>query len=74
MKRKQRTTIEAAAAAGVPRATVQHWIKTGKIQAPPVELVRGRFGARLWSDAKIRELRRLKATLKPGPKKKREVS
>jgi DNA-binding transcriptional MerR regulator len=68
MSPKRFTTVEAAAAAGIPRATLQHWIKTGKITAPVVRLVGGR-AARLWTGAQTERIRRLKGTLKPGPKK-----
>jgi len=66
MTRKLRTT-EVAAAAGVSRATVQHWIKTGKISAPALQLVDGK-AVRLWTDAQAERARKLKGTLKPGPK------
>ena len=68
MTRKHFTTVEAAAAAGVPRATLQHWIKTGRIAAPAVRLVGGR-AVRLWTRAQTERVRRLRGTLKPGPKK-----
>jgi DNA-binding transcriptional MerR regulator len=68
MKRTLRSTVEAAAAAGVPRATLQHWIKTRKIQAPRIRLV-GRKAARFWTEADIRRIRQMKGTLQPGPKK-----
>jgi DNA-binding transcriptional MerR regulator len=68
MSRKLYSTVEVAKAAGVVRATVQHWIKTGKISAPAVRLVGGR-AARLWTLAQTERVRRLKGTLKPGPKK-----
>jgi len=68
MSRKLYTTVEVAKAAGVPRATLQHWIKTKRILAPAVKLVGGK-GTRLWSGAKIAQVRKLKGTLRPGSKK-----
>ena len=71
MSRKKRsTTVEAAAAADVPRATLQHWIKNKEITAPAVRLIGGR-AVRLWTEAQIERIRRLKGTLKSGPKKQR---
>jgi DNA-binding transcriptional MerR regulator len=67
MSSKRFTTVKAAAAAGVLRTTLQYWIKTGKIAAPDVQLVAGK-AARLWTAAQIERIRRLKGTLKPGPK------
>jgi hypothetical protein len=68
MNRKRFTTVEAAAAAGIPRATLQYWIKTGKIAAPVVRLVGGK-ATRLWTEAQIGRIRRLKGTMKPGTKR-----
>jgi hypothetical protein len=62
------TTVEVARVAKVPRATLQHWIATRKISPPRVRLVKGR-AVRLWSQAQVEEVRKLKGTLKPGPKK-----
>jgi DNA-binding transcriptional MerR regulator len=67
MKRRLRTTVEAAAAAEIPRATLQYWIKTGKIRAPRIRLL-GRKAARFWTEADVRRIRRLKGTFEPGPK------
>jgi hypothetical protein len=69
MSRKMYTTIELAKAAGVPRATVQHWVKTGKISAPPVRLRRNR-AVRLWTDAQRKRIQKLGGTFKSGPKKR----
>jgi DNA-binding transcriptional MerR regulator len=68
MRRKLYTTIEVAKAAGVPRATLQHWIKTGKIAAPPVRL-RDNRAVRLWTEAQRKRIRTLSGTFKSGPKK-----
>jgi DNA-binding transcriptional MerR regulator len=68
MKRKVYTTVEVARAARVPRATLQHWIKTGKISAPPVRLLRNR-AVRLWTEAQKNRIRKLSGTFASGPKK-----
>src|ERR1700729_493458 len=70
MKPKRFTTVEAAAAAKIPRATLQHWIKTGRITAPPVRLVGGR-AVRMWTEAQTKQIRRLKGTPKSRSKKQR---
>ena len=67
MKRKLLNTYEAAASAGVRRPTLQFWIKTRRISAPRVRL-RGGRAVRLWTGAQIEWIRKLKGTLKPGPK------
>jgi DNA-binding transcriptional MerR regulator len=69
MSQQLYTTIEVSKAAGVPRATLQHWIKTGKISAPPVRLRRNR-AVRLWTDAQMKRIRTLSGAFKSGPKKK----
>ena len=63
------TTVQVAKMTKIPRATLQFWVKTRKIAAPRVELVKGK-AVRLWSKAQIEKARELKGTLKPGPKKK----
>jgi hypothetical protein len=60
MSRKLYTTVEVAKAASVPRATLQHWIKTGKISPPPVRLRRNR-AVRLWTDTQKKRIRELRA-------------
>jgi DNA-binding transcriptional MerR regulator len=58
MSRKLYTTSEVAKAAGVPLATLQAWITTGVIAAPPVQ---GRgAGVRLWTDAQMRQIRKMR--------------
>jgi DNA-binding transcriptional MerR regulator len=68
MTRKLYTTVEVAKAAGVPRATLQHWIKTRKISAPPIRLRRNK-AVRLWTDAQKNRIRALSGTFKSGPNK-----
>jgi DNA-binding transcriptional MerR regulator len=71
MNRKRYTTVEVAREADVPRATLQFWIASGKISAPPVRLVEGR-AVRLWSDTDLWRIKKLKGTLKPGPGPKKD--
>jgi DNA-binding transcriptional MerR regulator len=54
-----KTTSEAAKAAGVPLATLQAWITTGVISAPPVQPGRG-AGVRLWTEAQIEQIRKMR--------------
>lgn len=68
MSVKLYSTVEVARAAGVARATVQHWIKTGKISAPAVRLRRNR-AVRLWTAAQKERIRQLRGTFKSGPPK-----
>ena len=72
MSLKLYTTVEVAKAARVPRATLQYWIKTGKISAPRVRLRRS-IAVRLWTDAQRKRIRKLSGTFKSGPKKKSRV-
>src|SRR5580700_8333023 len=59
MSRKLYTTSEAANAADVPLATLQAWITTGLISAPPVQTGRG-AGVRLWTEAQIEQIRKIR--------------
>jgi AcrR family transcriptional regulator len=63
------STSEIAKAAGVPRATLQYWIRTKKISAPPIRLRRNR-AVRLWTNAQMKRIRKLNGSFRPGPKKK----
>src|SRR6267143_7072398 len=68
------TTEQAARAAKISRASLQEWIRLGKIAAPPVQLVKGK-AVRLWNAADIKCLRTVKATIYRkgrGRKAKRE--
>jgi DNA-binding transcriptional MerR regulator len=67
MSSKLLSTVEVAAAIGVPRATLQYWIKQRKIAAPKARL-RGGVAVRLWTPADVEKARKLKGSLKPGPK------
>jgi len=68
MNERLYTTVEVARVTRIPRATLQFWIATRKLAAPRVRLVKGK-AVRLWNQAQVEEARRLKGTLKPGPKK-----
>jgi excisionase family DNA binding protein len=60
MRPKAYTTSEAAAAAGITRATLQDWIKKGKCAAPRLQRL-GKVGVRMWTQS---DIARLKATKK----------
>jgi hypothetical protein len=68
-------TGAAAKAAGITRATLQMWIRTDRIAAPPIQLVDNR-AVRVWSEADIGRIKAFRGTLKPGrvPKKKSTVA
>ena len=55
MKRALRTTEQAAEAVGVTRATLQEWIRAGKIAAPITQLRNGR-AVRLWSAREVQKV------------------
>jgi excisionase family DNA binding protein len=67
MNQRLYTTVEVAKVTRIPRATLQHWIATRKLAAPRVRLLKGK-AVRLWNQAQLEEARKLKGTLKPGPK------
>ncbi len=67
MRRSLLSTVDAAAAAGVPRATLQERIRRGRIKAPAVQHV-GKMAARFWTPAHVQQIRDMKGTLKSGPK------
>jgi DNA-binding transcriptional MerR regulator len=69
VSRKLYSTVEVAKAARVLRSTLNYWIKTGKISAPPVRL-RDNRAVRLWTHAQMKRIRALSGTFKSGPKKK----
>lgn len=64
------STVEVANEVGVPRATLQYWIKEGKIVAPKTRLRNG-VAVRLWATADVEKARKLKGTLKRGPEPKK---
>jgi excisionase family DNA binding protein len=67
MRPKLLSTVEVAEAIGVPRATLQYWIKQKKLAAPKAKVLGG-VAVRLWTSADVERARKLKGTLKPGPK------
>jgi len=70
MSRKLLSTVEVAHEVGVPRATIQYWIREGKIVAPKTRLRNG-VAVRLWTSAGVEKARKLKGTLKRGPEPKK---
>jgi DNA-binding transcriptional MerR regulator len=66
MSTKRYTTIEASKKSGVPRATLQYWISTGKLKAPPVKRINGKQ-VRYWTTAEVDTIVELRRTLPPGP-------
>ena len=64
------STVEVAKEVKVPRATLQYWIKEGKIAAPKTKLRNG-VAVRLWTAADVEKARRLKGTLRRGPDPKK---
>jgi DNA-binding transcriptional MerR regulator len=56
---KMATTAEAARRAGIHPVTLQRWIGTGKVKAPKPTLI-GAVGYRLWSEADVDRLCRVK--------------
>ena len=69
MSLKLYTTVQVAEIAGIPRATLQFWIASGKLAVPEVQLRDGK-AVRLWTDADIKRARNLKGKLKRGPSPK----
>lgn len=59
MSPKLHTTGEAAAAAGITRATVQAWIAKKKIRAPKATVL-GNVTVRMWSEEDVSRLRKAK--------------
>jgi len=69
------TTAAAAKAVGITRQTLQRWIRERKLKPPKPTLRNGR-GVRLWSDADLKRLARVKTETyrkgrgrKPKPKR-----
>jgi predicted site-specific integrase-resolvase len=69
--RKSRTTGQAAQAAKISRASLQEWIRVGKIAAPAVQLVKGK-AVRLWTTRDIEKLRDVKSVIYGQGKGKRK--
>jgi excisionase family DNA binding protein len=62
MSPKTFTTAEAAIEVGISRATLQEWIRQGKI-SPPKPTLRGAVGMRLWTQSDVARLGRVKQTI-----------
>jgi excisionase family DNA binding protein len=54
------TTAEAAEAAGVTRATLQAWLKTGRIKGPRLRLREDGKAVRLWTAIDVVRISELK--------------
>jgi predicted DNA-binding transcriptional regulator AlpA len=59
MSAKSYSTQEAAAAAGLTRATLQDWIKKKKFAAPKLQRL-GNVGVRLWTASDVARLKAVK--------------
>jgi predicted site-specific integrase-resolvase len=57
-----KTTGDAARIAGISRASLQAWLRDGKVKGPKVVL-RGGKAVRLWSEIDIARLKALKARI-----------
>jgi excisionase family DNA binding protein len=65
------TTSAAAKKIGVTRATLQQWIKDGRVRAPRIQVRIGKPPVRLWSTSDIAKLEVVKKQIKTGrPTKK----
>jgi excisionase family DNA binding protein len=54
------TTSAAAKKVGVTRATIQQWIKDGRIRAPKIQARAGKPPVRLWNATEVALLKDLK--------------
>ena len=70
MSSKLLSTVEVAEEIEVPRATLQYWIKEGKVRAPKTRLRNG-VAVRLWTMVDIEKARKVKGSLKRGPEAKK---
>jgi DNA-binding transcriptional MerR regulator len=73
MSEKLLSTVEVADEVGIPRATLQYWIKERKISAPKPKLRNG-VAVRLWTSADVEKARKLKGALRRGPAPKSKKS
>jgi hypothetical protein len=71
MSSKTYSTSQVAALLGVARQTLYNWIESGLLDAPEL-VTAGNASIRLWTEKHIKAARKLKGTLKPGPKKARK--
>ena len=63
------STAEAAKLVGVAKRTLLRWIYSGRLRGPRKVKIGG-AAWRVWTDAHIETARKVKASLKPGPKAK----
>ena len=71
MSPKTYTTREAAKQIGISHQTLRDWIKADAIVAPK-PIVVGNVAIRLWTKGQIEKARKVKGTLKPGPRSKKK--
>ncbi len=64
MSSKSYTTIEAAKAVGVTRATIQAWVKDGVVKPPDIQSRPGRPPVRLWSSSDVNGLKSVKKAMR----------
>jgi predicted site-specific integrase-resolvase len=68
-----RNTKQAATEAGISRATLQEWIRAGRVKAPKLRLQDGK-AIRVWSNADMARLRTVKAAIyRKGRGRKKRV-
>ena len=65
-----RNTAEVAKLLGVAKGTLLRWLHDGVLAEPKKVNVAG-VKWRIWSDADIERARKVKATMRPGPKRKK---
>lgn len=69
MSSKLLSTVEVERETKIPRATLQYWIKEGKIvPAPKIKRLRDGVAVRLWTAVDVERARQLQGILKRGPK------
>ena len=56
------TTLEAANAVGISRATLQAWIAAGKVRAPKAQIIHG-VAVRIWKSSDLKRLRAVKTKM-----------
>jgi predicted site-specific integrase-resolvase len=66
------TTREAARAVKISRASLQEWIRRGKIVAPSVRLIKGK-AVRVWNASDIKKLHAVKSKIYGQGKGKRRA-
>jgi excisionase family DNA binding protein len=71
MGQKTYTTREAAKQVGVSHQTLHDWIDAGKVA--PKQIVAGKMTIRLWTEGDVAKARKIKGTLRPGPRSKKKI-